>query len=181
MIRYSTTLRKNLAKPEEAPKAYASVQVTEKVDLSKFAAHIASHSSAYDKGDIMAIATKLVSELREALLAGKKVSLGDLGEFSVAIKSKGAPSLAEFTAANITALTAVWEPGDEFQDMLKDAEFEYSLTRDAEAEAKKAAKGKTTADEAGTGSDTKTDTPTTDTGSGSGSSSGGGNTGGLGD
>lgn len=180
MIRYSTTLRKNLAKPEEAPKAYASVQVTEKMDLSKFAAHIASHSSAYDKGDIMAIATKLVSELREALLAGKKVSLGDLGEFSVSIKSKGAPSLKEFTAANITALTAVWEPGDEFQDMLKDAEFEYSLTRDAEAEAKKAAKGKTTADEAGSGSeDTKTDTPTTDTGSGS--SSGSGDDGGLGD
>lgn len=174
MIKYSTYLRKNPLKPEEAPKAYAVAQVTEKVTLSKFAEHIAKHGSELSKGTIMAVLTNAVAELREMLLEGKKVELGDLGEFYVTINSKPAATLAEFTKDNITSVNAKWQPSDDFDDMLSDAEFEFTLTRKAEEDAKKAHKAQTTPSEGGTDTDQGsegTDTPKEDTGTSEGSGS----------
>lgn len=176
MIKYSTALRSNPMKPSEPQKAYATAQVTEKISLSKFAAHIAAHNSAYDKGDIMAILTKAVAELREMLLEGRKVELGDLGEFFVTINSKPANSLAEFSSENIIGLNAKWNPGESFDDMLDDAEFEFSLTRKAEVAAKKTYKAtvasgpdtSTGEEDSSTKDDTSTpkdDTPTEEGGS----------------
>ena len=40
--------------------------------------------------------------MREQLLEGKKIRLGDLGDFSILLTSKGAEDADKFTAQNIT-------------------------------------------------------------------------------
>ncbi len=85
MIDYSITIMS--AKPGtkkadvQETKAYGSAQVREKLDLNKFAKHITDHGCAYDRGDVSAILTKAVDCLREMMLAGNKVTLGELGSF----------------------------------------------------------------------------------------------------
>lgn len=163
MIKYSTYMHGNPGKPEEPEKAYATAQVTEKVSLSKFAKHISDHNSVYDKGDVMAILTKAVGCLREMLLAGKKVEMGDLGEFFVSLKSTGAESLEKFNPDNnITAVCVKWTPGEAFGNLVNEAEFEYALTRKSEAEAKKVEKKRAVVTAPG-----DTDTPSGTEGNGS--------------
>ena len=62
-------------------KAYASAQYAEVMDINRFAEHIASHGCVYKRADIVAILTMAVDCMREQLLAGQKIQLGDLGGF----------------------------------------------------------------------------------------------------
>lgn len=147
MIHYSTSLRANPVKPEEPKKAYATAQCSEVINLKKFSAHIASHGTAYSRADIAAILTMAVDCLKENLLEGKRIILGDLGTFYVSLQSLGAASLKEFTAANITAVNVNWSPGEDFVDLLSEAEFDPVPPRKATAALLKAHKnGETTVD-----------------------------------
>lgn len=178
MINYSIALLENPQDKTKPKKAYARAQAGELVSLEQFAAHISDHNSVYDKGDVYAVLCKAVSCLREHVLAGKKVCLGDLGCFTACLTSKGAATAEEFSAANITGVTMSWQKGDNLRDMLADATFRQVSTRAAQAAALKAQKeGKTTAtwdtvSGSGTGSVVTPGTGTSDTGSGSGSGSG---------
>ena len=85
--------------------------------------------------------------MREMLLEGKKIRLGDLGDFSLLLGSKGAESADKFTAQNITQVKVQWEPGKEFKNLLDDAEFNLVASRSAQAAVLKAIKeGKTNVD-----------------------------------
>ena len=85
--------------------------------------------------------------MREMLLEGKKIRLGDLGDFSVQLSSKGAETADKFTAQNITQVKVQWEPGKEFKNLLDDAEFNLVASRSAQAAVLKAIKeGKTNVD-----------------------------------
>ena len=68
-------------------KAYATSQVTEVLDLQKFAKHISDHGCTYDRADIAAVITKAVDCLHELILEGKKINLGELGGFYPASSS----------------------------------------------------------------------------------------------
>ena len=61
--------------------------------------------------------------MREMLLEGKKIRLGDLGDFSLLLTSKGAEDADKFTAQNITGVKVQWEPGQEFKNLRDDAEY----------------------------------------------------------
>ena len=61
--------------------------------------------------------------MREQLLEGKKIRLGDLGDFSILLSSKGAEDADKFSAQNITDVKVQWEPGAEFKNLIADAEF----------------------------------------------------------
>ena len=78
--------------------------------------------------------------MREQLLEGKKIRLGDLGDFSVNLTSKGAESAEKFTAQNITDVKVVWDCGPEFKSLVKDAEFNLVASRSAQAALIKAIK-----------------------------------------
>jgi predicted histone-like DNA-binding protein len=162
-------------------KAYARAQVTNAMSLDDFAAHISDHNNVYDKGDVYAVLSKAVGCLRELVLDGKKVCLGDLGSFTASLASKGAATADDFTAANIKRVTMVWEKGESLKDMQVDAKFEQVSSRAAQAAALKAQKeGKTTASwDTVAGSDTGSAvTPGTGTsGSGSGTGTSGSGTG----
>ena len=115
--------------------------------IEKFAKHITSHGSVYSRADISAILYMAVDCMREMLLEGKKIRLGDLGDFSLLLGSKGAETADKFTAQNITQVKVQWEPGKEFKNLLDDAEFNLVASRSAQAAVLKAIKeGKTNVD-----------------------------------
>ena len=84
--------------------------------IEKFAKHIPSHGSVYTRADISAILYMAVDCMKEMLLEGKKIRLGDLGDFSVLLSSKGAEDADKFTAQNITDVKVQWKPGAAVQD-----------------------------------------------------------------
>lgn len=147
MINYSTVLRYNPQKPEEAKKAYAQAQYSTIMTLEEFSQHIADHGSVYDRADIQAVLTKAVDCMREKLLEGVRIRLGDLGVFSVSLECDGAPSLADFTAEYIKDVNVNWRPGKRFLDLMDDAEFNHVATREAAQKVVRAQKtGKTDVD-----------------------------------
>ena len=126
---------------------FATAQYTEVMGIEKFARHIADHGTTYSRADIMAILYMAVDCMREQLLEGKKIRLGELGDFSVALSSKGAETAEKFSSQNIQRVAVSWEPGSEFRNLLADAEFNLVATRSAQAAVLKAIKeGKTNVD-----------------------------------
>ena len=126
---------------------FATAQYTEVMGIEKFARHIADHGTTYSRADIMAILYMAVDCMREQLLEGKKIRLGELGDFSLSLSSKGAETAEKFSSQNIQRVTVSWEPGSEFRNLLADAEFNLVATRSAQAAVLKAIKeGKTNVD-----------------------------------
>ena len=154
----------------EKQNAFAVSQYTDIMTIEKFAKHITSHGSVYSRADISAILYMAVDCMREMLLEGKKIRLGDLGDFSVLLTSKGAKDADKFTAQNITDVKVQWEPGQQFKTLRDEAEFNLVASRSAQAAVLKAIKeGKTSVD---------FNAPTTPEGGGDGTSGGGSTTGG---
>ena len=75
---------------------FATAQYTEVMTIEKFARHIADHGTTYSRADIMAILYMAVDCMREQLLEGKKIRLGELGDFSLSLSSKGAETAEKF-------------------------------------------------------------------------------------
>ena len=131
----------------EKQNAFAISQYTDVMTIEKFAKHITSHGSVYSRADISAILYMAVDCMREMLLEGKKIRLGDLGDFSILLASKGAETADKFTAQNITNVKVQWEPGQQFKNLLDDAEFNLVASRSAQAAVIKAIReGKTSVD-----------------------------------
>jgi predicted histone-like DNA-binding protein len=146
----------------EVQHAFAVAQYSDVMTIEKFARHIATHGCVYSRADISAILYLAVDCMREMLLDGRKIRLGDLGDFSVTLSSKGAESADKFSAANITGVNVVWDCGKEFKNLLADAEFNLVASRLAQAALLKAIKnGDTVVDlgtaDAPTGEDEPTD------------------------
>ncbi|MCQ2238228.1 MAG: DNA-binding protein [Bacteroidaceae bacterium] len=120
--------------------AYAIAQYADVMTIEKFARHIATHGCVYSRADISAILYMAVDCMREQLLEGKKIRLGDLGDFSVSLTSKGAESAEKFSAQNITGVNVVWDCGTEFKNLLNDAEFNLVASRKAQEAVLKAIK-----------------------------------------
>ena len=124
----------------EKQNAFAISQYTDIMTIEKFAKHISSHGSVYSRADISAILYMTVDCMREQLLEGKKIRLGDLGDFSILLSSKGAEDADKFSAQNITDVKVQWEPGAEFKNLIADAEFNLVASRSAQAAVIKAIK-----------------------------------------
>ena len=138
MINYSISARYN---PQtEGYEYHAAPQYTAKMDISDFAEHISSHDSKYNKGDMLAVVTQVVDCIRELVLEGYRITLGDLGTFYAALTSEGTSTADEFTADNITSVKCKLSLGDNFKDLRDDAEFNLVLTREQQEAALAAAK-----------------------------------------
>ncbi len=136
MINYSLVLR-NVVPGEDGEKAvYAMAQSDSKMSLREFSKHIADHGSVYDRATVEGVMTKAVECLREQLLLGRIVELGDLGNFSISLSCNPAKTATEFTAKNIKAVRARWTPGIDFRNLMDDAEFQYVTSRKAQAAAR---------------------------------------------
>ena len=116
-------------------KAYGTAQVHEVLDINQFAKHIADHGCAYDRGDVQAVLTKAVDCLREMMLAGNKVNLGELGSFYTELKTEGAVTTDDFSVDNIKAVNVRWAPGKNFKNLRQDAMFQLVPKRKQQADA----------------------------------------------
>ena len=125
------TLKANITET----KAYGTAQVHEVLDLDQFAEHISEHNSPFSKGTVKGILCDAVSCLREQLLAGNKVSLGDLGAFHVELACEGAVTTDDFSAENIKAVNVRWTPGKRFKNLRQDATFQLVPNRKAQDDA----------------------------------------------
>ena len=146
-IQYSVAMLANPVKPDEAKKAYASMQLTGALNINELSKHIQEHNSVFSRGTIVGCITEMVDCIREMLLQGYKIELGDLGSFVPSVTSQGAKTKDEFTAANIKDLNVNFQIGDGLENLRRDAQFERTISRKAQAAAQKAEnEGKTTAD-----------------------------------
>ena len=161
-IQYSVAMMANPMRPEDGKKAYANLQLTGNIDINELAAHITEHNSVFSKGTVVGVLTELSVCMRELILQGYKIQLGDIGLFSPSISSEGAESKEKFSASNIKEMTVNYHNGMAFENLRRDAEFEKTSTRKAQAAALKAEnEGKTSADwtaEPEEGDDTGDDT-----------------------
>lgn len=78
---------------------YARVKAFGTVDLDGLADHIASHGSTFTKADIAGVLYAMQDCILELLLSGQKVRFGDLGTFYLTIKSRPAPTRADYSTA----------------------------------------------------------------------------------
>ena len=157
-------------------RAYAVAQYSDIMTIEKFAKHISEHGCVYSRADISAILYMAVDCMREQLLDGKKIRLGDLGDFSVSIVSKGADTADKFNAgSHITGINVNWDCGQEFKNLIADAEFNLVASRSAQAAVLKAIKaGETVVDLNAKPEGNDNDDPST--GSGTGTNPSGGST-----
>ena len=131
---------------DAAPRFYASAQCNKVVSLDEFAKHIASHGSVYKRADIGAVLTMAVDCLREMLLNGYKVGLGDLGSFYVSLSSEGTATPNDFNPAiHIKSVNVIWERGTDFNNLKDEAEYNQVAIRAVQKKVLKAVKnGETT-------------------------------------
>ena len=105
MINYSICIMSTKPGTKKADitqtKAYGTAQMNEKLTFDQFCKHIADHNSPFSKGTIKGVLTDAVVCLKEQLLAGNKVNLGDLGDFHVELATKGAKTTEDFNASYI--------------------------------------------------------------------------------
>ena len=127
-------------KPEQGNKTFPVAQYAQNLSLDDMAKHMSGHGSKYTKGDIMAVTTQLVECIREQMLLGNRVSLGDLGTFYVTLKSEPANNAESFSTSLIKDVNVRWRPSTQFKSLINEASFNYVGTREAQAEARKAEK-----------------------------------------
>ena len=139
MINYSIAIMSTTPGTKKADitetKAYGTAQVSEIQDIDKFAEHMAQHNSPFSKGAIAGILTDAVACLREMMLEGKKVKLGDLGAFYCELQTEGARTVDEFSAQNIKKVNVRWEPGKKFKNLRSEATFQLVPSRLQQADA----------------------------------------------
>ena len=132
MINYSIAILNTKPGTKKADiketKAFGIAQSSGNVD-------IANHGCVYSRGDIVGLLTQAVDCLKELLLEGKRVKLGDLGDFQARLKSKGAKTTDDFNASYIEAVNVSWEPGKLFRNLRSEATFQLVPSREAQADA----------------------------------------------
>lgn len=141
MLDYSVSARVNPMEKNEPARYYASAQTNEVINLEQFAKHIATHGSVYKRSDIAAVLTMAVDCLREMLLSGVKVQLGDLGNFYVTFSSEGTLSANDFNPEiHIKTVNVNWERGLDFLNLKEDATFNLVAIRSVQKKVLKAMK-----------------------------------------
>ncbi len=141
MLNYSIALRANPRVPDAPKKAYANAQYSDVMTLDEFAEHISTHGSVYSRADIAAVLTLAVDCMREQLLAGQKVQLGDLGSFYLNIHSAGADKASDFNpATHVKDVKVRWSNGRMLRGLLPEVVFNLVPTRRAAQKVVKALK-----------------------------------------
>ena len=100
ILKYKMVERINPLNKEEDPKWYAKAVQDRTVDFEALCTHMSEHNSPYSRGVIHGVLTDMLDCVKELVLDGKSVRLGDLGLFSVGLKTKGALTRDMWTVAS---------------------------------------------------------------------------------
>ena len=128
-VKYNVIERKNLLKPTEAPKFYASAKADGEVSFKALAKEIAGAGSTVSDTDVLAVLNDLTKALVKYLAEGKIVRFGDFGSFQVSVSSNGAETAEKFTASNITGNKIQFRPGVDLKAMLATVKYEEMKTK----------------------------------------------------
>ena len=90
ILKYRLYQRENKENPEEDAKWYARSAPDRTMDFEDLVSHMSEHNSPYSRGVIHGVLTDMLDCVKELVLDGKSVRLGDLGLFSVGLRTKGA-------------------------------------------------------------------------------------------
>ena len=90
ILKYRKYAKKDSRDPEAVEMWYARAVQDRTVDFDGLVTHMSEHNSPYSRGVIQGVLTDMLDCVKELVLDGKSVRLGDLGLFSVGIVSKGA-------------------------------------------------------------------------------------------
>lgn len=182
-INYSVSKR-TVTGHKDTEKCYASSQIDNEMDINAFAEHIAAHGSVYSRDIIAGVLMKAVDCMREKLLEGYRIQLGDLGSFYPSIANKSYTLLPDEPDdykpnLHIAKLNVIWSRGKKMKDLLADAGFTLVAHRSAQTALLAAVKaGENTVDitkkPSSSGGTTGGDTSTGDGGSSSDNSGDGG-------
>ena len=92
ILKYKVVSRINPQNKSEQPKWYGKSVQDRTIDFEDLVTHMSEHNSPYSRGVIHGVLTDMLDCVKELVLDGKSVRLGDLGLFSVGLKTKGAKS-----------------------------------------------------------------------------------------
>ena len=123
-IKYNIIERKNMLKPSEPAKFYASAKADGEISFKALAKEIATAGSTVSDSDMLAVLNDLNKLLIKHLSEGKIVRFGDFGSFQVSVSSTGAETEAKFSSSNITGNKIQFRPGAELKAMLATAKYE---------------------------------------------------------
>lgn len=152
-------------------KWYARAVQDRTVDFEDFVTHMSEHNSPYSRGVIHGVLTDMLDCLKELVLDGKSVRLGDLGLFSVGISTKPADTAEAWNLSLVKDVhlnvrnTKTWS-NTELRKLCRFSELEsYSVDGTAS--------GDGSGSDSGSGGSSGGNTGTDGGGSGSGSGEGG--------
>ena len=83
---------------------YATVVTDREMNFEEFVDHISSHNSPYSRGTVHGVMMDMFDCLKELILDGKSVRLGDLGLFSIGMSSHGEVSRDKVSAASVEGI-----------------------------------------------------------------------------
>ena len=83
---------------------YATVLTDREMNFEEFVDHISSHNSPYSRGTVHGVMMDMLDCLKELILDGKSVRLGDLGLFSIGMSSRGEVSRDKVTSASVEGI-----------------------------------------------------------------------------
>ena len=185
---------------EQAGKLYARVSYKETMGIHEMAEHMAHHNTAFSEGLIVGVLTDFVKCVREMVLSGNTVKVGNLAIFKATVESNGLEVLYDAQSDKVASATiGTLKEGDKTgaavktikllaqstgdftrEELKKDVKFSWTDKTKAEIAA---AKGETAANTGNAGGTGNTGSNTGGTGSntgntgGTGSNTGGGSTG----
>ena len=99
ILKYKMVTRLNPQNKSEQPKWYAKSVQDRTISFEDLVTHMSEHNSPYSRGVIHGVLTDMLDCVKELVLDGKSVRLGDLGLFSVGLKTTGAKSRDRWTVA----------------------------------------------------------------------------------
>ena len=123
MIPYHVFLLGNPLDSAEPKKAYAKCVTVDNVSHEQFVKNVAEYSRIYMRGNIMGMLSNCVERLTMHLAHGDRVTIDNLGTFSLSLKCKGAPTEAAFSNKNIKEVNIVFTPCKSLKEKLATAEF----------------------------------------------------------
>lgn len=122
----------NLTGSKADGKYYARI-THELMEFDELVKYLAGKNTSFTEGTFQAVLTDTMNALRELLLMGKSVRLGDMGIFSIGCESEGAETLRDvdkdhrtgFHVSNIKGVRVNWMLGKRFEpkQLFADASF----------------------------------------------------------
>ena len=88
--------------------------------------NVAEYSGIHSRGNIKGVLSDCVERLVLHLVHGDRVTIDDLGTFSISLKCKGAATVASFSNKNIKEVNIVFTPCKKLKETLAAAEFKQT-------------------------------------------------------